>query len=63
MGKVRAWVEGGRHYDTVVCREMCRAAGVRFRPRHAKAAKVRRRGPDRYEGWREGFGQRYGVRL
>lgn len=53
-------VARARQHDTVVCRELCRAAGVRFRPpRHA----CKHKGHGTYEGMRECFSQKYGVRL
>ena len=57
---VRQMVARARQHDTVVCRELCRAAGVRFRPpRHAHGQKSH----GTYDGMRECFSQRYGVRL
>lgn len=53
-------VARARQHDTVVCRELCRAAGVRFRPpRHA----CKHKGHGTYEGMMECFSQKYGVRL
>lgn len=59
---IREMVANAAQHDTLVCREMCRAAGVVFNPKkHDKTPRQQRHGV--YSDVMECFSQKYGVRL